>query len=632
MLAEAQEAGKILDEEQHAFLVDPGVPDGQVVQTIIPNNASLQTKDLDTYDSNCDDISNAQAVLMANISNYGSDVISDVPHSETYLNDMLNRLTEDFGKRFTPQQELLVEQALQLRMSDPTSKPSDALPIKIEPPKELLKISLVIESLKKLKFHLAKFHNVVKIRTTPNACIKGEWGFKHTKDVFNNEIIPFLKSLKEIFNVFDRDLLNEILEIDLKAQLQDKDSTICKLKDMIKSMRENSKDENVKYDYCEIETKNVELEYRKEIVDIAAQIPSTSTIVPGMFKLDLEPLAPRVMQNQDVHIKYLKYAQEQADIRWGIVKQARAKQPLDKELDFAKHVGIKRLHDDLGVNTAKITTVRSVSTVRRIKTRESIKMKIVYQDYLQDKLRVEQYFQVQDYALWDVIENGNSFKPVPQTTTNSDGSLTSLIPGPVTTKENVQKKNDVKAGSMLLMALPNEHLMTFNQYKDAKTLFAAIQTRFGSNEAIKKTHKTLLKQISGSQRKDGVTIKNFSTVSALKLSVLRIGEYDLWSMKMEQYLTLTNHALWEVIVNGDLVSPVASANAGAEGPIPPKTAEQKLARKNELKAKSTLMLAIPDEHLLKFHAFKDAKSLWEAIKNSFGGNKESKKMQKTILK
>ncbi|GJR04688.1 ribonuclease H-like domain-containing protein [Tanacetum coccineum] len=48
---------------------------------------------------------------------------------------------------------------------------------------------------------------------------------------------------------------------------------------------------------------------------------------------------------------------------------------------------------------------------------------------------------------------------------------------------------------MLLIALPNEHLMTFNQYKDAKTLFAAIQTRFGGNEATKKTQKTLLKQI-----------------------------------------------------------------------------------------------------------------------------------------
>ncbi|GJR88537.1 putative ribonuclease H-like domain-containing protein [Tanacetum coccineum] len=91
----------------------------------------------------------------------------------------------------------------------------------------------------------------------------------------------------------------------------------------------------------------------------------------------------------------------------------------------------------------------------------------------------------------------------------------------------------------------------------------------------------------------------------------------------------TDYALWEVIVNGDAP---AVASASAEGPIPPKTVEQKLTRKNELKAKSTLLLAIPDEHLLKFHGIKDAKTLWEAIKTRFGGNKESKKMQKTILK
>ncbi|GJZ48179.1 ribonuclease H-like domain-containing protein [Tanacetum coccineum] len=112
------------------------------------------------------------------------------------------------------------------------------------------------------------------------------------------------------------------------------------------------------------------------------------------------------------------------------------------------------------------------------------------------RLRIEQYFQVQDYALWDVIKNGNSFKPVPQTTINADGSSTSLIPEPVTTEEKVQKKNDVKARSMLLMALLNEHLKTFNQYKDAQTLFSAIQTRFGGNEATKKTWKTLLKQMN----------------------------------------------------------------------------------------------------------------------------------------
>nr|GFA05576.1 hypothetical protein [Tanacetum cinerariifolium] len=83
MLAEAQEAGQILDEEQLEFLADPWVPNGQAVWTIILNNVAFQTEDLDTYDSNRDDISNAKAVLMANISNYGSDVISEAPHSET---------------------------------------------------------------------------------------------------------------------------------------------------------------------------------------------------------------------------------------------------------------------------------------------------------------------------------------------------------------------------------------------------------------------------------------------------------------------------------------------------------------------------------------------------------------------
>ncbi|GJT08951.1 hypothetical protein Tco_0843413 [Tanacetum coccineum] len=102
-------------------------------------------------------------------------------------------------------------------------------------------------------------------------------------------------------------------------------------------------------------------------------------------------------------------------------------------------------------------------------------------------------------------------------------------------------------------------------------------------------------------------------------------------MRIEQYLTHTDYALWEVIMNGDAPA-IASASVGTEGPIPPKTAEQKLAKKNKLKAKSTMLLAIPDEHLLKFHGIKDAKTLWEAIKARFGGNKESKKMQKTILK
>ncbi|GJX14931.1 hypothetical protein Tco_0206689 [Tanacetum coccineum] len=310
MLVEAQEVGQILNEEQLVFLTDPGVLDGQAVQTIIPNNADFQTEDLDTYDSNCDDISNAKAVLMTNISNYGSNVISEfylrkaqrikptlydgivisdkhvamhvIDDEETLIleekiqskmsekgkdpevikknishkpidYEKLNSLSEDFGKHFTPQQEMNAKQAFWFRISNPTIESSNPPPVKAEVPSELPNVSLVNASLKKLKFHLTQFDSMVKKRTTPDARTEGK----------------------------------------------------------IKG---------------------------KEIIDIAAQIPSANTIVLGMFKLDLEPLAPRLLQNREAHIDYLKYTQEQANILRGIVEQVKAEQPLDKELDFAwKH-------------------------------------------------------------------------------------------------------------------------------------------------------------------------------------------------------------------------------------------------------------------------------------------------------
>ncbi|GJT94037.1 retrovirus-related pol polyprotein from transposon TNT 1-94 [Tanacetum coccineum] len=316
-------------------------------------------------------------------------------------------------------------------------------------------------------------------------------GFEHTKTVFNNEIIPFLKSLKDIFNVFDKDLLNEITEVqtvfdqmevavqqssvdkqcleiakkeillendrllqkimsqdvlltvmnsmslnndsvnmemqkcescekclnldaelskskqayndflknysqlekhcisleasmqlqqevfqndescvnqnaveiqeyfeinDLKARLQDKDKTICKLKDTIKSLRENTKEENVfkdqfnsikqtrvrhkeqsdslinKLDLKSVGNEDLKAQIQdkvfvitslkndlrklkgKEIVENVVHIPSATTIAPGIFKIDLVPLPPRLLQNSDAHIDYLRNTQEHANI------------------------------------------------------------------------------------------------------------------------------------------------------------------------------------------------------------------------------------------------------------------------------------------------------------------------------
>ncbi|GJX59935.1 ribonuclease H-like domain-containing protein [Tanacetum coccineum] len=144
-------------------------------------------------------------------------------------------------------------------------------------------------------------------------------------------------------------------------------------------------------------------------------------------------------------------------------------------------------------------------------------------DYDTWRLRIESYIQLQDYALWEIIEDGNSFKPVARTTTNADGTSTSTIPGAVTADEKIQKKNDLKAQSILMMTLPSEHLLTFNQYKDAKTLFEAIEARFGGNEATKKTQKTLLKQMyenfnaSSSESLDSIFTRLQKIVSQLAI-------------------------------------------------------------------------------------------------------------------
>ncbi|GJU97445.1 hypothetical protein Tco_1326716 [Tanacetum coccineum] len=97
--------------------------------------------------------------------------------------EKLNSLTGDFGKRFSLQQELSAEQAFWFHTLNPTIEPSYTPPIIVDVPNYL------------------------------SALEEGEWGFEHTKTIFNNEIIPFLKSLKDIFNVLDKDLLNEITEV-----------------------------------------------------------------------------------------------------------------------------------------------------------------------------------------------------------------------------------------------------------------------------------------------------------------------------------------------------------------------------------------------------------------------------------
>ncbi|GJY12560.1 hypothetical protein Tco_0381869 [Tanacetum coccineum] len=99
------------------------------------------------------------------------------------------------------------------------------------------------------------------------------------------------------------------------------------------------------------------------------------------------------------------------------------------------------------------------------------------------------------------------------------------------------------------------------------------------------------------------------TISTIKLPILKKGEYDIWAMKMEHYLSYTDYPIWEVIQRGNGPMSVSTDTNGIIKVLPPKTAEEILARERERKARTTLLMALPEDHLAKFHKMTDAKEM-----------------------
>ncbi|GJR32342.1 hypothetical protein Tco_1108574 [Tanacetum coccineum] len=363
----------------------------------------------------------------------------------------LNKIKEDFGKCFVTQKELSAEQAFSLKHSSLSETPVKShTPVRIEAPCELTKVSLVNESLKKLKYQLTNFDKVVKKRLTSDAIIAGSWRFEHTKKCFVTEIIPYLKVLKDTFNGFDKTLLDEItevqtvfnqmesvvdqcsvdkkvFEIQIKQLRIDNDqllnqimsqeivhsvanfvdildvkkscvnncnkclelkTKLFKKKDFIEKeaydklvksysnlekhcislelatqlnqeifQRENYGDNLMLPHSLENSDLNAQLQEKvfanaalkneltklkgKNIVDTAVSKPN-ATIAPGMFKLNMEPISPRLKNNKDAYEVYIEKTIEYTNTLRGFVEGARTQYPskplLDSACMFTKHV------------------------------------------------------------------------------------------------------------------------------------------------------------------------------------------------------------------------------------------------------------------------------------------------------
>ncbi|GJR94736.1 hypothetical protein Tco_0266910 [Tanacetum coccineum] len=406
----------------------------------------------------------------------------------------LNKLAEDFGKHFVPQKEMSAEQAFWLPISNPISKQLvvQTTLVRTEAPSELPKVSMVKTSFQKLKNHLASFDKVVKVRTTLDAITEGSWGSEHTKAVFIKEVIPFIKTLRELFNDFDNGLNLELYEVktafnQMEAAVEQYVMNIvmhansvsvnvlpannkCLVNDNLESERLIQENDHlfklllsqdivhicvnslanltnygkIEHDYIDEYTENLvlkvelakmehmvekkvfnevvlrcsrlknrcvtlelKLQHQKESSlnnkplnnqnapeiqeffninewqakleekdvsisklkkhiknlkgkNVAKKDPTPNNakvIAPGMFKLDLEPLSPKVLKNRDAHIDYIKHSQEHADILREIIEHARALRPLDGDLDSAlkgNRINVAKVYNEKTQGSAEV--------------------------------------------------------------------------------------------------------------------------------------------------------------------------------------------------------------------------------------------------------------------------------------
>ncbi|GKA37836.1 hypothetical protein Tco_0724401 [Tanacetum coccineum] len=127
-------------------------------------------------------------------------------------------------------------------------------------------------------------------------------------------------------------------------------------------------------------------------------------------------------------------------------------------------------------------------------------------------------------------------------------------------------------------------------------------------------------------------IPQTTVISNIKLPILKKEEYDIWAMEMEHYLEYIDNEVWKVIQNGNSKKIILTRKDGVIRILPPVTVAEIQAVEKERKAKNILLMAIPKEHMRRFHGMDDAKEIWEAIRTRFGGNANSKKMHKDIFK
>ncbi|GKE43376.1 retrovirus-related pol polyprotein from transposon TNT 1-94, partial [Tanacetum coccineum] len=261
LLVQAQANGQILHEEELEYLADPGVIEGQATQTVITHNAAYQADDLDAYDSYCDELNTAKVALMANLSHYGSDVLAEVAvqnsNSSAQQDILILSVIEQLKTQllFSNENERLLEQVINKDIVNIIMNSTvDNASVNMHECKMCLKLKT--ELLNKKDFIEKETYNELfrSYTTLEKHCISLEVDTQLNQEIFQRDNSVLNQSALNIDQYFE---LNE-----LKAQSQEKDTVIRKLKERIKFLSQNMNEDKVKKDTEEIEMINIELDHK----------------------------------------------------------------------------------------------------------------------------------------------------------------------------------------------------------------------------------------------------------------------------------------------------------------------------------------------------------------------------------
>nr|GEX88150.1 hypothetical protein [Tanacetum cinerariifolium] len=262
---------------------------------VITNNAAYQADDLDAYDSDCDEINSVKIAAML------------ISEQSNILNQSKTEITSDSNIiPYSQYTELSAEQVFWSQNSENSEEPNlSTRPTLVEVPKELPKVSMVNSSLKKFKFYLASFDVVVKERTIATAITDG----------------TFQDKMKEVLNenerLLEQAISKDIVNIVVTANVNNAYATVNECERRVTLETELQKDfikkESLKDDLRKLKG--------KALVD---DVVTSHTIAPEMLKVDVEPIAPKLLNNKTAHSDYLRHIQEQDAIPMDVVEQGKS--------------------------------------------------------------------------------------------------------------------------------------------------------------------------------------------------------------------------------------------------------------------------------------------------------------------